>query len=68
VFQHKSGRIPGFTSWYRVTRLLYFEEFGDPSDAIHREKEIKGWRREKKTDLIASHNPRWEDLSADWFS
>ena len=67
VAQHKSGRTPGFTSWYRVTRLLYFEEYGDPTEAINREKQIKGWRREKKCDLIATTNPKWEDLSAEWF-
>jgi len=66
VMQHKSGRTPGFTSWYRVTRLLYFEEFGNPVEAIGREKEIKGWRREKKLDLIATRNPKWEDLSEEW--
>ena len=68
VAQHKSGRTPGFTSWYRVTRLLYFEEFGNPPDAIKREKELKGWRREKKCNLIATLNPTWEDLSEEWFN
>jgi putative endonuclease len=65
VTRHKSGRTPGFTSWYRVTRLLYFEEFDNPTDAIHREKEIKGWRREKKISLVAAGNPNWQDLSED---
>jgi len=67
VAQHKSGSAPGFTSWYRVTRLLHFEEFGNPNEAIDREKEIKGWRREKKCDLIATLNPEWKDLSEEWF-
>jgi putative endonuclease len=67
VTQHKSGCVPGFTSWYRVTRLLYFEEFATPTDAIAREREVKGWRREKKSDLIATRNPKWEDLSEEWF-
>ena len=66
VEQHKSGRTRGFTSWYRVTRLLYFEEFSSPTEAIHREKEIKGWRRQKKFDLIATRNPRLDDLSEEW--
>lgn len=66
VLQHKSGAVPGFTSRYRVTRLLYFEEFGSPSEAIAREKELKGWRRKRKLDLMRSTNPKWKDLSAEW--
>jgi putative endonuclease len=68
VAQHKSGRTPGFTSWYRVSRLLYYEEFASPTEAIRREKEIKGWRREKKIELIATVNPKRDDLSAEWFT
>ena len=66
TLQHKIRATPGFTSHYRVTRLLYFEEFGSPNEAIAREKELKGWRRRKKLDLIRSTNPRWNDLSAEW--
>ncbi|HXN86075.1 MAG TPA: GIY-YIG nuclease family protein [Candidatus Binataceae bacterium] len=67
VCQHKTGVVPGFTSRYRVTRLLLFEEFGHPTEAIEREKELKGWLRAKKLNLVRSKNPKWEDLSADWF-
>ncbi len=67
VYQHKRGEIPGFTRKYKVTRLAYFEETGDVYQAIAREKEIKGWRRSKKIDLIRSLNPNWEDLAAEWF-
>ena len=67
VVEHKSGRVAGFTSAYRVTRLLYFEEFASPREAINRETQLKGWRREKKSDLIETRNPKWEDLSAEWF-
>jgi putative endonuclease len=67
VFEHKHKLIKGFTKKYDVTRLVYFEETTDVNAAIHREKEIKGWRRSKKIDLIKSMNPRWEDLAADWF-
>ena len=35
--------------------------------AIYREKEIKGWLRAKKIELIESANPAWDDLAADWF-
>jgi len=61
VHEHKRSLIPGFTSIYRVTRLVYFEEFTDVHDAIAREKQIKGWVRARKIRLIERHNPTWED-------
>ena len=67
VAEHKSGRVPGFTSAYIVTRPLYFEDFASPLEAINRETQLKGWRREKKCDLIETRNPSWDDLSADWY-
>jgi|SRR5579871_6319927 putative endonuclease len=66
TLQHKNREAPSFTSRYRVTRLLYFEEFGSPMEAIAREKQLKGWRRRRKLDLISSKNPKWEDLGAGW--
>jgi putative endonuclease len=66
TIQHKSHEAPGFTARYRVTRLLYFEEFGSPREAIAREKELKGWRRSRKLDLICSKNPKWNDLGSGW--
>jgi putative endonuclease len=66
VAQHKEKAGSFFTSRYNVTRLLYFEEMTAIQDAIAREKEIKGWRREKKGALIESMNPDWEDLSDGW--
>ena len=63
VYQHKHKLVEGFTKKYNVTRLVYFELSGEVRDAIAREKQIKGWRRSKKIDLIESTNPRWEDLS-----
>ena len=63
VNEHRS-LVAGFTSRYRVTRLVYFEEFTDIRDAIAREKEIKGWVRSRKVRLIGSVNPTWEDLSS----
>ena len=66
--EHKRGLVPGFTSRYRITRLVYFEEFVDILDAIAREKEIKGWVRTRKTRLIDSRNPTWEDLSSSFCS
>ncbi len=66
VLQHKSGKGGDFTRRYRVSRLIYFEEFGSPREAIARETELKGWRRSKKLELIRSRNPRWLDLSVEW--
>ena len=68
VNEHKQGSVRGFTTRYRVTRLVYFERFTDIRDAIAREKEIKGWVRSRKTRLIDGRNPTWEDLSSLFFS
>ena len=65
VNEHKSGAIEGFTKKYRVHELMYFEEYSSINDAIHREKVIKAWRREKKDALIATLNPSWRDLSSE---
>ena len=63
VWEHQNGDIEGFTKKYRVNRLVYYENFDDPRDAISREKEIKGWRRGKKNALVETLNPKWTDLS-----
>ena len=49
VYEHKNKIIPGFTSRYNISQLVYFEETSDVQTALAREKEIKGWRRAKKT-------------------
>ena len=67
AFQHKFHRIEGFTDKYGVERLLYWESFEDVQKAIHREKQLKGWRRSKKIALIESLNPHWVDLARGWF-
>ena len=67
VAEHQRHLVPGFTSRYRVERLVYFETWGRIRDAIDREKEIKGWRRSKKIALIESMNAAWADLSKGWF-
>ena len=64
--QHKQKLTPGFTSTYNVTKLVYFEPFGDIRNAIAREKQLKRWRREKKVALIEQLNPTWRDLTADF--
>ncbi len=65
VHEHKSHLIEGFTKQYKVTRLVHAEECGEIEEAIAREKEIKGWRREKKVALIEAANPDWTDLASD---
>ena len=66
VEQHKQKLVEGFTQKYNVTRLVYYEVTNDVHAAIAREKQIKGWRRSKKTKLIESVNPTWNDLSEEW--
>ena len=66
VMQHKSREIEGFSSQYKCNRLVYWESFDDVLKAINREKQLKGWRREKKIALIEAMNPRWEDLAEKW--
>jgi putative endonuclease len=68
VWQHKNNLAPGFTSRYNLKQLVYYEEFVYPDASIRREKEIKGWRRSKKIELINSVNPEWKDLAKDWQS
>jgi putative endonuclease len=63
VYEHKHKLIPGFTQKYNITKLVYYEETSDIHAAIAREKQIKGWLREKKINLIESMNPNWVDLS-----
>ena len=64
VLQHHLGTVPGFTTRYRIFRLVHFELFGDIRDAIAREKQIKVWHREQKIRLIEHKNPAWHDLAA----
>ncbi len=66
VYEHRNKLIPGFTAKYNITKLVYFEITNDVRTAIAREKQFKGWLRAKKIALIASVNPNWDDLSADW--
>jgi len=63
VREHKQGLIPGFTKKYNIKKLIYFENYSSINEAIQREKQIKGWIRTKKINLIESLNPQWKDLS-----
>jgi putative endonuclease len=64
VWEHQNKTVEGFSKKYKVDRLVYFECFAGPRDAISREKEIKGWRRSKKNALVETLNPKWADLSS----
>jgi len=66
VFQHERGDGSEFTSRYHFDRLVYFEQTADVRDAIAREKQLKGWTRKRKIELIKTMNPQWVDLSAEW--
>ena len=66
VAEHKSEAIEGFTKTYHVHKLVYLEQCKDVYAAISREKQLKGWRRDKKVALIVKDNPYWKDLSADF--
>ena len=67
VYEHKNKLVAGFTSKYNITKLVFYEETNDVHAAMVREKQIKGWLRSKKIALIESENPKWKDLSLDWY-
>ena len=62
LYEHKNKLTPGFTKKYNIDKLIYYEVFDDPESAIQREKEIKGWTRKKKLELIKKINPNFEEL------
>lgn len=66
LWQHRSGCGSAFALRYRIKSLVYFEATGNAHTAISREKQIKSWRRDKKTALIEAQNPDWRDLATDW--
>jgi putative endonuclease len=68
VFEHKCGNGSDFTSRYMIDRLVYFETFQYVTNAIAREKTIKGWLRERKLQLVEEQNLGWLDLAEGWFS
>jgi putative endonuclease len=67
VFEHKTHQHEGFTDEYNAVRLVYWERYDDVHKALAREKQLKGWRREKKLWLIAQLNPGWKNLAVDWY-
>ena len=62
AYEHRSKMMEGFTKKYKITKLVYYELFTEPLQAIAREKQIKGGSRQKKIDLINPKNPDWNDL------
>ena len=62
VWEHKAKLIAGFTKKYNIDKLVYFESFDNPTDAIKREKQIKAGSRKKKLELINNFNPNWKEL------
>jgi putative endonuclease len=65
-FEHTRERHPpSFTARYNLDRLVFYEAYPTPVEAIAREKQLKGWTREKKKKLIQQMNPLWRNLVED---
>jgi putative endonuclease len=63
IAEHRMGKGSEFVKKYKVTKLVYAEEFEQIEEAIAREKQLKGWRRVRKNDLVRAANPNWDELS-----
>ena len=63
VYEHKTGAVEGFTKKYQVHKLVYVERCNDVNAAIAREKQIKGWTRKRKNELVEAVNPEWKEIS-----
>jgi putative endonuclease len=62
IAEHKLKTAESFTKRHDVSRLVYFEQFDQIEQAIHREKRLKKWPRAWKISLIEKDNPDWNDL------
>ena len=62
LYEHKNGLIEGFTKKYNLHKLIFIERYTDVNEAIAREKQLKGWNRNKKERLINQINPTWQNL------
>ena len=62
LYEHKNKLVDGFTKDYQIDKLIYYEVCHSAEDAIRREKQLKGWKREKKIALIEQMNRCWKDL------
>jgi len=68
IWEHKNKAMEGFTQKYSVNKLVYFEQYSDPENAIKREKRLKKYNRQWKLELIEKENPEWRDLYTDLVS
>ncbi len=66
LYEHKQELVDGFTKRYHVHKLVYYEQTTDVRSAIEREKQLKGWIRARKNELVETINPDWRDLSEGW--
>jgi len=66
VYEHREKLVDGFTGKYNIIKLVYYEIFQDPENAIMREKHLKAGSRQKKIDLINQMNKEWRDLYEQW--
>lgn len=62
LYEHRNKLVEGFSSKYNLNKLIYLEETNNIKDAIQREKQLKGWRRDKKINLIKQQNPDFIEL------
>src|ERR1700734_994456 len=62
TWEHRTKVVPGFTSKYGVTVLVYYEEYHSILEARERERALKHWRRAWKFKLMETVNPSWRDL------
>ena len=62
IYEHKNETMNGFTSKYKTTKLVYYEQFTNINEAIEREKKLKNWHKKWKIDLITKFNKEWKDL------
>lgn len=68
IAEHKGKVHRGFSSKYNANKLVFYESTSDVHIALEREKQIKGWVRKKKRDMITKYNPRWNDLAQESFN
>lgn len=65
MFEHKNGLVEGFTKKYGLKKLVYYENYDNPSEGFARERTLKKWNRNWKIQMIESMNKAWRDLSED---
>jgi len=68
VWEHKIKQCrDSFTARYNLNKLIWFQQFNSSKEAIANEKRLKRWHRDWKIDLIRKFNPRFNDLSVEWY-